>query len=171
MANLFAIHERLIQQSKRLKQAASAPDGELTRVVERVSRWPITLQLEHIGIVNVRTIKNAIPGALKNLPENRTGRVSPMAYVVLWFGWIPRGRRKAPEFVQPKNAPLAEVRASVDHYAKLLESIAPQLSQIESCPGCFKHPILGPFTAAQWLRFVEVHTHHHLKIIDDIRRA
>jgi hypothetical protein len=32
------------------------------------------------------------------------------------------------------------------------------------------HPILGPFTAADWARFHRVHTRHHCRQIDERRR-
>ena len=33
------------------------------------------------------------------------------------------------------------------------------------------HPALGSFTPAQWLRFIDIHTHHHFKIIRDIKKG
>lgn len=32
------------------------------------------------------------------------------------------------------------------------------------------HPYFGSFSTRQWIRFVRVHTDHHLRIIEDIRQ-
>ncbi|HYF49618.1 MAG TPA: DinB family protein [Planctomycetota bacterium] len=170
MPTLSPVFERLLRQARELNELATLPDAELLRVNERVSKWSVALQLEHIGIVNTRVLDVVIPGALKDLPEHRAGRTHPAAYVMLWFNWIPRGR-KAPDVVAPKSVPLTEVRALLQKYSASLSGVEQQLIEIERCRGCFKHPILGPFTAAQWLRFTEVHTHHHMKLVNEIRRA
>ena len=34
-----------------------------------------------------------------------------------------------------------------------------------------KHPYFGALDIAEWMRFMDVHHRHHLKIIRDIRKA
>jgi hypothetical protein len=171
----MASHEkqwrRLQSQCGELASFAALADDKLARVNDRVSLWSTGTQLEHIGIVNNRVMDNAIPGALKDLPENRAGKVLFIGRVMLFTGFIPRGKRKAPEVAVPQNAPLEKVRAGIARYEKCLADLEKQLDAIAASPGKFPHPILGPLSAGQWLRFLEVHTHHHIKIIRDIQRS
>ena len=45
-----------------------------------------------------------------------------------------------------------------------------KLDKIAAATGLAGHPMLGGFTSSQWMRFMEIHTKHHLKIIEDIRK-
>ena len=50
-------------------------------------------------------------------------------------------------------------------------ALAPRLGELEAGGGRSRHPLFGGLGGRQWLRFVTVHHHHHLKIVRDIRRA
>ena len=84
--------------------------------------------------------------------------------IVFTTGNIPRGKGKAPESALPPEqislealeAQLAQVRAILDK----LEQLPPKSS--------FEHPVFGTLKRDQAIKFIVIHTRHHLKIIRDI---
>jgi hypothetical protein len=90
---------------------------------------------------------------------------------VLALGWIPRGVGKAPEGMEG-------VEAVASDLALHLDAIRPRLATVRARPGGLRpgerilpHPYFGGLDLPQTIRFWVVHTVHHLKIVDDIRRA
>jgi hypothetical protein len=79
-------------------------------------------------------------------------------------GKFPRGRVQSPKEVRPSagfNA--GTLRQHIYHTKEnlqLLDGLAPG--------HYFKHPFLGDFKLKAAIRFMAVHTNHHLHIIDDI---
>ena len=84
--------------------------------------------------------------------------------VVLAMGKIPRGRGKAPSAAQPKETPsqvsLTELVQKVSKKLKNLDDLTPNHN--------FAHPVFGQLNLKQTIRFLEIHTQHHLDIIKDI---
>jgi hypothetical protein len=79
-------------------------------------------------------------------------------------GWLPRGRAKAPEQVIPPAIILEEKLFSQLKTAKThLESI-----KLVDDKAFFIHHIFGNLSKAKTIRFLEIHTKHHLKIVRDI---
>ncbi|RXK48932.1 DinB family protein [Aquirufa rosea] len=77
---------------------------------------------------------------------------------------VPRGRVKAPSFVQPQGEiNLDEIRAKI---AKVYQS----LEEANALPPNthFRHFIFGVLDLKDSLYFLRIHTHHHLKIIQDL---
>ena len=69
----------------------------------------------------------------------------------------------------PADVPEPEVSAALVAKAReFAGSLTPVVNEIRTWAGTVPHPILGSFTAAQWLRFARVHNAHHLAIVDDI---
>lgn len=82
----------------------------------------------------------------------------------LIVGRIPRGRIKAPKTVRSFD----EITLSgIENQLGTARSL---LSELESMDknNFFTHPFLGQFNLRQTLVFLELHTKHHLKIINDI---
>ncbi len=84
--------------------------------------------------------------------------------IVLGLGKIPRGKAKVPDSVNPAEdtseagiKPLIEkARQKVELFEKL------------SNDKFFKHPVFGDVQVKQAHRIIAIHTHHHIKIINDI---
>ncbi|MFB9055390.1 DUF1569 domain-containing protein [Mariniflexile ostreae] len=83
------------------------------------------------------------------------------------LGWFPRGKVKAPEEVTPPKLILEK-----DLYAQLQEA-KEHLKNIETLHKntFFVHHIFGMLSKAQTLTFLEMHTTHHLKIMNAILKA
>ena len=89
--------------------------------------------------------------------------------MVLTTGLIPRGRGRAPAPFVPTGIKPAAVLAGLEEVAERFADLRPKLATIDKATWTVRHPILGHFRPAQWLRFVAVHHRHHDKIIEDIR--
>lgn len=111
-----------------------------------------------------------------NMVIDLLGKSNPVHYkykfdlrrsVVLLLGIIPRGKVKAPKAVQPNTN--FDMHTLQQHVALSKE----KLNDLRSLHAghYFTHPFLGDFKLKNATRFLQVHTKHHLKIIDDILAA
>lgn len=78
--------------------------------------------------------------------------------------YIPRGKGKAPKHVLPPDI------ITTEDLNNQLEIAKNQISILNNLPQgvYFKHFIFGMLSKTQTLRFLEIHTKHHLKIVKDI---
>jgi hypothetical protein len=84
--------------------------------------------------------------------------------LIFILGKIPRGKAKAPQIVFPKTT--IDQPSLQEHINKSRNS----LKELESVSNnhYFEHPYLGKLKKKETLRFLEIHTNHHWKIIEDI---
>ncbi len=162
-------HEKVMRQFAQLKSWTE--QSPLDARNEKVSDWSTGQQLEHLALAGV-LICTRIDIALSDPAPDRDKGVKFIAHIALKTGFIPRGKAKAPEPSRPADVIQKEalVQKMADFEARL-NTFEPRLQSIATWPGRSAHPILGYFTPAQWLRFLEVHQHHHFKIIREILRA
>lgn len=80
---------------------------------------------------------------------------------------IPRGRGKAPKSVQPVEEITSE------SLKNKLEKVRNSLAELESldAKNHFTHPYFGNLNLKNTIHFLELHTKHHLKIIEDILKT
>lgn len=157
----------VIQQADHLIALASS-DATITTKSPHVSAWTIGLHLEHLAMVN-GYLAQRIETALKEPPEHADERPKWMAFIPLWFGYIPRGKAQAPTAVVPQGVSAADLRRNLADTRQAMAVFENRLGEFPTSCGRSPHPILGMFTAKQWLRFTEVHNNHHLKIIRAIQ--
>ena len=82
-------------------------------------------------------------------------------------GYIPRGRARVPKDVRNDKEITKET---------ILEFLGKTKTQISKVEGLhknsyFPHPIFGDISKKEAIRFIEVHTEHHLKIIRDMLKG
>lgn len=143
------------------------PDSLLTAHRKEVSGWSPAEHLEHVALAN-RLILGAIR-ALANAPEPDVPEtVSDVARHFIAAGVIERGTRKHPDFVAPQGVALDYLRRELQSILDAYADLEPLLEKFASSRATFTHHVLGPLTAAQWLRFAGIHTRHHLNILRDI---
>lgn len=77
---------------------------------------------------------------------------------------LPRGKVTAPESVTPKGN--ITINTLQMHYNEALATVEklPALAEKKH----FNHPILGTMNRDETIKFLTIHTEHHLKIIRDI---
>lgn len=136
---------------------------------DRVSRWSIGQQIDHI--LKVLEAGQRFLGSAGErgpvLPRgmNLTGRL------LLSLGWIPRGVGKSPKGVVPADETPGDLAERAARMRKAYCDTPLAEAVLADPTPVFPHPYFGGLTALQGLRFLAIHTHHHLKIVADIRRA
>jgi hypothetical protein len=93
--------------------------------------------------------------------------VKPLSFsgkVILFTGYIPRGKAKAPEAVKPRSGGNPEV---IEKLHRIANGLLTTVSALET-PNGFAHPYFGWLTPDQTFRFLTIHIRHHLKIVKKI---
>ncbi|MCC1484298.1 DUF1569 domain-containing protein [Winogradskyella immobilis] len=125
-----------------------------------VSKSTVGWQIDH-SLKVINNVTKALEDSDPNLYENDfsfTGKV------FLTLGYFPRGKGKAPKHVKPPEVILKEDIISQLEAAKSNIEMIANLNE----DSFFKHPLFGNINTKRIYRFLEVHTKHHLKIVNDI---
>ena len=96
------------------------------------------------------------------------GKPTPLGRVVLTLGRIPRGRGKAPAATLPEGLGGEEIVSELEAQRSAIAELGERLEDVLRCRETFRHPYFGHLTPRGWLRFIDIHHRHHLKIIDDV---
>ncbi|MEN9876490.1 MAG: hypothetical protein RLZZ529_1487 [Bacteroidota bacterium] len=129
----------------------------------QVSQSTVGWQIEH----SLLTINGIITAIQNSNPIKFRRNSSIMKWMILATKKIPRGKAKAPKVVVPKEF---ITRADLEqHLAKARDAIT--TLELISKDHFFTHPYFGDLKKKQTILFLEIHTHHHLKIIRDIVRT
>jgi hypothetical protein len=124
-----------------------------------ISEAPVGWHIEH----SLLTISVIIDALKKSDPAKFKYSFKLAKVVVFGLNKIPRGRGKAPKVVQPKNYDADNL---VNHL-KVMKTKVLELQSI-SPNQHFQHPYFGNLKLRETIRFLEIHTKHHYKIIEDI---
>lgn len=121
--------------------------------------WHIEHALLTLDII-IDALNQSNPGDYKRTFDIRRS-------VVILFGFIPRGRIKAPKVVQP---------SANFNYNTLQQHLSRSREKLKTLDRLnrghfFKHPFLGDFKLKPAVTFLKVHTKHHLTIINDIVKS
>lgn len=103
--------------------------------------------------------------ALKNSnPEEYHWKFNKTRFIIFTIGFIPRGKGKAPKSVRAFE-PI--IKNDLNDQIETSKSALKILNNIDKKAN-FNHPYFGKLNLKQTIYFLEIHTKHHLKIIDDI---
>jgi hypothetical protein len=186
-AGLRRVYAQLLRQLALMAELARGPEAELAARAPAVSGWSVAEQLEHLVLVD-RSVLKGVRRLLDDLhgQSARSAQPAPSASappginllgrLVLGSGFIPRGRARTLPPFQPGGAAAAAGAGAVgilgiEEIERGMRELEPRLGELEAGGGRSRHPLFGGLGGRQWLRFVTVHHHHHLKIVRDIRRA
>lgn len=141
--------------------------NELEAQITNYSKLNQAISEGNVGwhIVHSCLVIDSVCGAvLKSDSAKFIKKFSMKAFFVLLFNAIPRGKAKAPSFTVPSE----ELSP-----ASILNSIQAARASIEALSKAdknqyFTHPFFGDLNTGQTIKFLAVHTNHHLKIIKDI---
>lgn len=151
--------DTLIQQLAQIE--AYIPNHELTE--KKVSKSSIGWHLSHVLMVI-----NGVCGILaKTKPENYKRNFNIKRTIIFPLGYMPRGMGKAPKVVVPTQTITAEDLKEKLKFARNQVEVAKQLPE----KAYFTHHIFGMLNKKQTLRFLAIHTNHHLKIVRDILKS
>lgn len=129
------------------------------KVNTEVSKVTIGWHIEHVFLV-VEKVTESIKVAD---PEKYKRKFNLLRSVVFALKKIPRGKGKSPKAVLPKTY---DSGILTTHFTKVKST----LKDLETIPeeNYFKHPVFGHLKLLKTITFLELHTKHHLKIIEDI---
>ncbi|WP_082113371.1 DinB family protein [Kordia jejudonensis] len=125
-----------------------------------VSEAPVAWHMDHIYLM-----VNQLHKALKYSDEsNYKAESNTTRDYVFTNNTLPRGKVTAPESVTPKGT--ITINTLQTHYDEALATVEklPTLAEKKH----FNHPILGTMNRDETIKFLTIHTEHHLKIIRDI---
>jgi hypothetical protein len=128
-----------------------------------ISKSSVGWHIEHTLLT-----MNLIIGALqKSNPENYKQSFNFYRVLVFAMNKIPRGKAKAPKIVQPKED------FNIESLKSHLEKAKTKLAELNSIgnKNYFEHPYFGHLTLKPTIKFLEIHTNHHLQIINDIIKS
>jgi hypothetical protein len=138
-----------------------------------VSAWSAGQQFRHALAALHEGLSAA--GALADGHDARIDRSAAPAErlrALLARGRIPRGLGQAPASTLPGERPTrTEIQAALDEANQRLGALRARAQAVRAAAGTIAHPQLGPLDAALWVRFADIHTRHHLSIVDDIAAA
>ncbi len=125
-----------------------------------ISKSNVGWHIEHT-LLTLSAITNSLANSN---PKDYKWKFNFIRVIVLTMKKIPRGRANAPKVVQPKeNYNIDSLKL---HLSKTKATIEELNSMAEN--KYFKHPVFGNIKLKQTIRFLEIHTRHHLDIIKDI---
>lgn len=145
--------EKLLQKIESL-----LPKIDVTK--EKVSKASVGWHLEHSLLI----LNGSLKGLTMTNPKDFNPKSSIKKFLFLNFGMIPRGKIKSPKQFIPLETPTKE------SIKKLLNLAKERLEAVKNLPekSYITHPFLGDLDKKTTLKFLGLHTNHHLKIIDDI---
>lgn len=156
----------------RVAETAAWPDERLYAVAPAVSAWSPAQHLEHVCLVAAAVLERLDALRSGGEREDRREHGSPRlaGRAVLMAGRIPRGRGQAPDFSLPAKVPgRSALRELCSRVGRQVTETAAHAASFRGVRGVIRHPLLGWLNAAQWWRFLRVHSEHHLAIVEDIR--
>ncbi|HEY0068084.1 MAG TPA: DinB family protein [Flavisolibacter sp.] len=128
-----------------------------------VSRGAVGWHIAHT-LLTINVVADAL---VSSRPEEYRWKFDWRRSFFLAIGKIPRGKIRAPEVVQVKQeldkAALSAQVAATREKVKALPDLQPR--------NFFTHPFLGKIKLKPAIKFLCIHTQHHLKIIEDLVQA
>ncbi|WP_299127867.1 DUF1569 domain-containing protein [uncultured Winogradskyella sp.] len=125
-----------------------------------ISKSTIGWQIDH----SLKVINNVSIALQSSDPNQYKNNFSFLGKLFFTLGFFPRGKAKAPKYVRPPETILKE---DLITQVQLVKSNIESLNSLDK-NAFFKHPLFGNINMTRVYRFLELHTHHHLKIIEDI---
>lgn len=148
--------EHLIPLIKKLESLIPEKNIRNDSVSKTDIAWHIDHSLKVFNLVSKSLV-------LSN-PELYTNKFNAWRFLLFNLNYIPRGRAKAPKMVFPPN------EISEELLEKQIQLAFENIEQLKTAKknAYFKHFVFGVINKRRTIRFLKLHTHHHLKIIKDI---
>lgn len=148
----------LEQQLTELKTYIEEGDQLANSVSSKGTYWHIDHSLNVISKV-IQVLK-------ESNPDDFDPHSSFLKSVIMFTGYMPRGKGRAPKQTVNQN----EInRTELKKTFKQVQSASKSVASLSN-DKTFDHPLFGWLTKKETIRFIGIHTHHHLKIIRDIRK-
>ena len=125
-----------------------------------ISEASVGWHIEHSLLV----IKQVTATVAQSEPKLYKSKFNIKRFFVFLTKIIPRGKAQAPKVV----IPVEEI--TVDSLQESLKNTHQAITYLKDCEEnqYFMHPFFGQLNKKQTIKFLAIHTEHHLKIIRDI---
>ncbi len=148
--------QELSKLIKLLEEKIPMMDAANTQISSAKVGWHI----QHSLLV----VNSIINGLKQSDPNTYRWKFNLNKTLIFTLGKIPRGKGKAPKVVQPQAEMSKELL--LESVEKAKNSIA-ELNNVHKNQ-YFLHPYFGHLNLKPTIKFLKIHTKHHLKIINDI---
>jgi hypothetical protein len=128
-----------------------------------VSNSTVGWQIEH----SLKTIYQIVQSVKNSNPKEYQWKFNKSKLFISILGFIPRGKAKAPKIVQPDDNITEELLLSSIQKVKIALQVWDSFDK--NC--YFPHPFFGNLNKKSTEWFLNLHTNHHLKIVNDICKA
>jgi len=128
-----------------------------------ISKSNVGWHIEH----SLLTLNGVTKFLVHSNPKDYKWKFNFIRILVLKTRKIPRGRAKAPKVVVPTIT--IDELSLLNHITQTRNSLLEL--EIISKDHYFEHPFFGKIKRNDTIRFLEIHTNHHLKIIEDIIKS
>jgi hypothetical protein len=126
----------------------------------KISKGSIGWHLDH----SLKVINSVFEGLKTSNPLEYKKEFNKMRFFVFLIGSFPRGKAKSPKRVLPPEIILKkDIESQLDIAITNLKDID-KLDRNQF----FTHPLFKQLNKKQTVKFLRLHTNHHLKIVKDI---
>ena len=148
--------QTLIPLIKELESYIAVKDKRNNSVSTSDIAWQIDHSLKVFNLVSETLVNSDL--------ELYSTKFNKWRLLLFTIGYFPRGKVKAPKFARPPEVILTEDLVSQ------FQLVYQNIDNIKSANNNvhFKHFIFGVLNKNRTIRFLLIHTKHHLKIIRDI---
>jgi hypothetical protein len=149
-----------MNQLERLLNELETKIPQFNKTKQDISIADVGWHIQHSLLV----LNSVIDALTTSNPEDYKWEFNFPRIVVLTMKKIPRGRAKAPEVVRPEGN--YDIESLISHLwvSKQKIEILKSMDKAKH----FKHPYFGKLKLKQTINFLEIHTQHHLALINDI---
>ena len=128
-----------------------------------VSNSTVGWQIEH----SLKTIYQIVQSVKNSNPQEYRWKFNKSKLFISILGFIPRGKAKAPKVVLPDE------NITEESLLSSLQKVKSALQEWDSFDknAYFPHPYFGNLNKKSTEWFLNLHTNHHLKIVNDICKA
>jgi hypothetical protein len=141
----------------------SSKIDQYEKINAKISSASVGWHIAHSTIV----IKQIVEQLEKSEPATYKWKFSMPRLIVFLMNKIPRGKAKAPKSVQVDDNFTIEI---LKKYIDVAKEKVKLLDSMDSKKN-FLHPYFGMLRTKSTLKFLLIHTNHHLQIIDDAIKA
>lgn len=127
---------------------------------ELVSTSDVAWQIDH----SLKVFNLVSETLVNSKPELYSSKFNKWRLLLFTIGSLPRGKVKAPKYVRPPEI------ITIEDLELQFQAAYQNIDKIKSADknAHFKHFIFGVLNKKRTIRFLQLHTTHHLKIIRDI---
>ncbi|MDD7913494.1 DUF1569 domain-containing protein [Polaribacter ponticola] len=127
---------------------------------QEISKGSVGWHLDH----SLKVINNVSVALIKSDVRDYNSKFNLLRLITFTIGFFPRGKAKSPKRVlPPEEISIGDVKNQLDLATKNLKLITTLKDHQH-----FIHPLFKQLNKKQTIKFLRLHTNHHLKIIRDI---